>query len=222
MSINLSGHRKTHLVPFKPAAGIEIPQQMKQTTYQTESNCVYLAAAITIHFGSNEELATRMIRNIENNPVRYDEMRIFQSYKAKTMSLQKALQQDRSGIVLQRTVKIAGHTNTSRLEYVLKHGSQGFYVAVLEDEAGFKTHTVGLNLQKGEIYDCMEDYVMRLTRQNLGYCCGPGKKIKGIEVLAEMIIINVRNKKIRNKRKAAHLQDSSSSNMLDDRKPKAK
>ena len=91
---------------------------------------------------------------------------------------------------------------------------------MLEDNAGFKTHTVGLNLQKREIYDCMENYVMRLTRDNLSYCCGPDKEIKGIEVLAEMIVINVR--KTGKKRKVAHLQDSSSFNMLNDRKPKAK
>ena len=147
-------------------------------------------------------------------------MRIFHSNKSKTMSLQKALQQDYSGIILRKTVQTAGHTNTSRLEYVLEQGCQGIFVALLENNAGFKTHTVGLNLQKREIYDCIENYVMRLTRENLGYCCGPNKQIKGIEVLAEMIVINVRKKG--NKRKVAHLQDSSSCNMLDDRKPKAK
>ena len=163
-----------------------------------------------------------MISNIEHNPVRYNDMRIFNSFRSKTMSLQKVLEQDYSGIMVRKTIKLAGHTNTSRLEYVLEKGCQGIFVAVLEDNAGFKTHTVGLNLRKREIYDCMENCVMRLTRENLGYCCGPDKQIKGIEVLAEMIVINVRNKKTRNKRKAKHLEDSSSSNMLDDRKPKAR
>ena len=48
----------------------------------------------------------------------------------------------------------------------------GLIVAMLIDNNGTSTHTVGINLDKGLIYDCKEKYVMELSIDNLSVCCG--------------------------------------------------
>ena len=45
----------------------------------------------------------------------------------------------------------------------------------------------------------METKVLTLSMKNLSYCCGPGRTIAGIEILAELVL--QRRKQISNKRK---------------------
>ena len=72
-----------------------------------------------------------------------------------------------------------------KIQYVL-NCTKGLYIALLEDDTGAKTHTVGINVYRKEIYDCMESSVIKLSRDNLSHCCGPDRTIVDINVLAEI------------------------------------
>ena len=49
---------------------------------------------------------------------------------------------------------------------------KGLIVAMLIDKNETYMHDIGINLDKGLIYDCKEKCVMELSIDNLSVCCG--------------------------------------------------
>ena len=57
-------------------------------------------------------------------------------------------------------------------DLILNEKKEGLFVAVLSDENGTRSHAVGIDVGKQFIYDCMEDNVMVLNKENVSTCCG--------------------------------------------------
>ena len=70
---------------------------------------------------------------------------------------------------LQNTKK---ETNEDNLNFLLREDNKGMFVCLLEDHNGNFDHCVGVNCSKQLIFDCMNDYVMKLTEDGLAYCVG--------------------------------------------------
>ena len=217
--IMISGYRKTHTIPTTEA-GKPIPESMRQNSFETNNNCVILAAIIGIHFHNHEEEAGKLLQRLQSDPQKYDDLQFFKKGSSKFLvtSLQETIQHENIRYNLQRTHKSAGTDNKSRLEFVMNN-KFGLYVALLEDHKDGKTHAVGLNLEQREIYDCIEDRVLTLSKKNLSYCCGPNLTIKGIAILAELKHHPIKAIGKKKKRKRENNDDVAA---YDDRKPKAK
>ena len=77
------------------------------------------------------------------------------------------------------------YNNSTVTEYILKE-KNGIYICVLKDEEGRQSHTVGMNLELGLIYDCMKTHELVLSIDHLSRCCGNGKNLKSFMIQAEL------------------------------------
>ena len=50
---------------------------------------------------------------------------------------------------------------------------EGLVMAVLHDNHGNRSHTIGINIELRKIYDCMENCILDLNQDSLSQCCGP-------------------------------------------------
>ena len=62
----------------------------------------------------------------------------------------------------------------------------GLITAMLVDKNGNSTHAVGINLDKGLIYDCKEKYVMELSIDNLSVYCGQNMTFECVSKVGEL------------------------------------
>ena len=69
-------------------------------------------------------------------------------------------------------------------------------------------HTISINVEKKEIYDCSESGVLALIIENLHVCCGPGMEFRRISVIGQLVpLTQVQNKSRKRKRNEdAHTQ----------------
>ena len=57
------------------------------------------------------------------------------------------------------------------LDFML-HQKSGYYICLLLTDSGQRSHVIGIDCFKQEIYDCMETHTLCLNRDNLNYCAG--------------------------------------------------
>jgi hypothetical protein len=57
-------------------------------------------------------------------------------------------------------------------DYLLDDNTTGLYICKLETKINTKTHVVAIDCDNKTVFDCMEDYSLYLTKENLDYCCG--------------------------------------------------
>ena len=60
--------------------------------------------------------------------------------------------------------------------FILEGIIEGLFFAVLEDNGGGKTHTIGINRRLNVIYDCMDTHELKLSHGSLSKCCGPNRE----------------------------------------------
>ena len=57
---------------------------------------------------------------------------------------------------------------------------RGYFLCTLKTVCDECCHVIGIDTIKGVIFDSMEKYSMRLSYENLQFCCGPKRQIKNI------------------------------------------
>ena len=158
------------MVPIKP--------QFQQSSYDTKSNCVWLAAACIID-RCDEIDAQKMISMFTASKVDFEWMYFRQpksnhekNVKAATghKTLQELLQKD----IGYNLVSVPRTHPAGFINQMLDHTSSGKYVAQLKYSCGESKHVVGIDLDVHPplIFDCMEEYAMYFTIENLNYCSG--------------------------------------------------
>ena len=58
---------------------------------------------------------------------------------------------------------------------------RGYYLYLLSTVSGQKTHIVGIDCFKGEVYDCMESNKLKVSLDTLNYCTG--KNVGGLFII---------------------------------------
>ena len=53
--------------------------------------------------------------------------------------------------------------------------TKGQYICQLCTKAGSESHVIGIDCDDNRIYDCMEKFVLHLTKENIDYCCRPNE-----------------------------------------------
>ena len=61
---------------------------------------------------------------------------------------------------------------------IMLQNKHGYYICLLSTAFGQKTHIVGIDCYKGEIYNCMENNMLKLSLDTLNYCAG--KNVGGL------------------------------------------
>ena len=66
----------------------------------------------------------------------------------------------------------------------------GTYICFLKSHDNVTEHTVSINVDKKEIYDCEEKGVLPMTMQNLDRCCGGSKRVKNFHLCVMLLSRN--------------------------------
>ena len=71
--------------------------------------------------------------------------------------------------------KMMDETGNNRccIEYLLRPQTEGMYVCLLDDKNGDTLHTITVDCNNNWIFDCLNDYVMKLDKEALEFCVGP-------------------------------------------------
>ena len=87
---------------------------------------------------------------------------------------------------MNRVVRPPEYDEITFATYILQKKVKGLIVAMLIDTNGTSTHAVGINLDKGLIYDCKEKCVMELIIDNLSVCCGQNMTFECFSKVGEL------------------------------------
>ena len=49
---------------------------------------------------------------------------------------------------------------------------EGLAIAVLHNNHGNRSHTIGINVEIRKVYDCVEGCILDLKKDSLSQCCG--------------------------------------------------
>ena len=71
-------------------------------------------------------------------------------------------------------------------DYVLNVRKCGYFVGILRDKSGGRSHAISIDISKRIIYDCMEKSVLKLNMDSLNQCCGKDRKFDKFEIVAEL------------------------------------
>ena len=71
-------------------------------------------------------------------------------------------------------------------DYILKQRTAGYFIALLQDTCGGYHHCVGINKNRGEIYDPMESHVLPLSAESLNIACGENCEFKQFKLVDEL------------------------------------
>ena len=73
------------------------------------------------------------------------------------------------------------------MSFLLSEETKGLYTCVLCDQNGAELHSIGINCTTGYIYDCMNEHVVKLSKDGIQYCVGAqGRGIDSIRVCYEI------------------------------------
>ena len=64
-------------------------------------------------------------------------------------------------------------SNQCCIDYLLRPETEGMYVCLLDDKNGDTLHTITIDCNKNLVFDCLNDYVMKLEMGALDFCVGP-------------------------------------------------
>ena len=140
--------------------------------------CAWLSAMLLINV-DNENLATHMLEVMDEEPLSDFEWMCFtRDPTGKGKTLIKRLQKNDIQYNL-KTVAYYGKDKTY-IDIMLDEDTKGQYLCQLKALKGESTHVVGVDCNKKCIYDCCEQYALKLTKENLDYCCGEGAELDKI------------------------------------------
>ncbi len=148
-------------------------QKYRQSYYTTENSCSWLAAAMLINV-VDEKSSNVMIEEITKNPLNFDWLHFTKVPKSEKD--ENVYQQNKT--MIQLLQKIVGYTlvkvrnRGTFVDFLFDPQTKGLYLCTLETNIGSKTHVIGVDCSNKTIFDCMEDYSLCLSKENLDYCCG--------------------------------------------------
>ena len=169
----------------------EIPIEYQQEHNTVKNSCVWLAACLVIR-SYDEDLATILLENYRKDQPKYEWLPFFNNNPAGTVNtLYNYFKWTKECYLAVTRVRVPQEYKTlSMTNYILNVKKEGFIVALLTDASGNASHTVGINLQKQLIYDCEEEFVMKLSKDNLSVSCGPGMIFAHFNLAAELRRLN--------------------------------
>ena len=169
-------------------------QEYYKKSYGAQNNCAWLSLAAMIDY-VDEKAAERMISNMKSNITDYNWM-----YINKIPPSERAQNpgKEYSNIVAERLKdgigfaiqKVSDVKANEFLDYILQD-AQGLYLLGLESQQDQISHCICVDTDNKQIFDSMEDYVIRLNENNLNMCVGVDQLgVKNIaycfKVIAEM------------------------------------
>ena len=164
------------------AVTTKIPQHFRQDTYKKNgSNCMWLSAAMLVsRFNSDHgyQMANRL--NEFNNIEKFEYMMLSRRSKSQLQYIDQDSLPEPLGYYLQefgyQLKKVQKNENNNKRSCYVKHlldkNTKGLYICQLTTYSNEKTHIVGIDCDEKLIYDCMERYYLKLSKDTLDYCCG--------------------------------------------------
>ena len=160
---------------------IVIEERFKQVNCSTDNNCVWLGVASMLNYHDGVS-GDKMLAPMKKDPEKFDWLYLRKSSRRKDCVVQHDKKNAEFLHVLIRQysdynlVSIDRNRNSIDgncfMEYLLRDDTQGMYVALLQDFNGSMLHCISINCSRKLIFDCMNDYVMKLTLKSLHYCVG--------------------------------------------------
>ena len=77
--------------------------------------------------------------------------------------------------------------NKSKTDTLLHERLAGYFVAILIDNHGNKTHAIGINKGLNAIYDPMEENVLPFNQTSLNIACGEDREFDRFATIAEIV-----------------------------------
>ena len=163
----------------KHNTSIKIEEEFRQHHYQTRNNCVWLSVALLLHYYDGET-GKKMLHLMRKDPNNYEWLTLMKPKKRTDMAslghnrddnLHKLLQKHTTYNLCKMKKKMG--SNHCCIDYLLKDDTKGMYVCVLDDNNGDALHTITIDCNKKVVYDCLNDYVMKLETEALEFCVGP-------------------------------------------------
>ena len=157
--------------------------------YPKFKHCVWLSVCIAIHF-INEDHAAYLLSLMKGNEKNYHNLYLWKEPKcgSNSESTQRSCRFFLAHSNLPwRLEKIKRLQLPDHNNFILEESKQGIFICLLCPTDKIIEHTVTINVEKKEIYDCEEDGVMKLTRESLDRCCGKGKTFLRFENVYQLI-----------------------------------
>ena len=161
-----------------------IPPEYYQNYYDNFQNgCVWLATC-QLMLTLNRDLAERMIIEYQKSPSKYEYIRLFNSKQSEGNSLKEHM------LCIEGNEYRISHVKPTEkyqlTDYVLNVRKCGYFVGILRDKYGGRSHAISFDLSKRIIYDCMEKSVLKLNIDSLNQCCGKDWMFDKLENVAEL------------------------------------
>jgi hypothetical protein len=149
-----------------------IDKIFQQRSYEEDNHCVWLAAAMLINT-EDPKRAKDLTNACIKDQKRFQWLRLMnKGGKKDTNCLVNCLRFIRSNYQVR---KIKGINSQQINNYIMNEAKHGLYIVTLEDNMGQKTHSVGIDSESRIIYDCLENFSLSLSLENLSRCCGDGR-----------------------------------------------
>ena len=158
----------------------EVEKKFLQNYYkQNGSNCTWLTAAMMINI-TNKTQAQAMLNEFNTSK---DTIEFFEYMNLKKLTTYQREYESNDYLVPPLGTYLASHYRhqlckvslpkgtSGYLEFILRQ-KIGYYICLLLTDSGQRSHVIGIDCFKQEIYDCMETHTLCLNRDNLNYCAG--------------------------------------------------
>ena len=188
---------KDHRIISCTSAFTALPLEYYQIHYpKFENGCIWLATC-QIMFTLNTDLASRMINEYQKDPTKYEYIRLFKCNRPSAISLAEKI--DSIHGCEYRIEHVKCTANNTLTDYVLNIRTSGYFVAIIRDGYGGRTHAIGIDVAKRVVYDSMEKLKLKLNSDTLNKCCGQDRSFTKFEIVAELKLY--RKEKYRNTKK---------------------
>ena len=94
-----------------------------------------------------------------------------------------------------RAITLKCVNKKTKTDSLLQERHAGYFIAILVDNHGNKTHAIGINKGLNEMYDPMEEYVLPLNKQSLNIACGKDRLFTQFATIAEIVTFRTKRKK---------------------------
>ena len=191
---DMYGSRNASLSTSMQSKMKAIPSMFKQSTHSRENSCCWLTFALLVHV-KNPAVAVELVEKYKKDYDRFDWLSLTklnrdivdQRYEYGHQSLQDIVERDiKCGYRLKR--KKHSNGNQCHIEFLLQPDSKGLYICVTQPRVAYATHVIGINCDDKVIYDCEEDFELKLTKDNIDLCCGMNSGgVEAIRICFEII-----------------------------------
>ena len=145
-------------------------QEFQMLTDESWSNCCAWLSAVLLINVDNEKLATHMLNLMSKEPISDFEWMCFNKDPNNGKLLINRLQRKD----IKYNLKKVAHYGKEKtyIDIMLDEDTKGQFLCQLRTSTGTSTHVIGVDCNRKLIFDCCEKYALKLTRDNLDYCCG--------------------------------------------------